>query len=443
MMKFGLIVVLLVLFISCTRNQRVVVDFNLVGTNEHRFVLSVDTTEYRVDVDDKGHGRIVLNELGYGVLKYGKDRIPLFFESGKSLSIFIYGNKVRQNVRFEGDGAAKNIYLNSRRFQEGSLDYALGERDFLNQLKDHITSQCEHLDSMSFDPEFTKTERERIKFTTYTVLENYPLYHAWSTGNKDFLPDTAYMDCIRALIREDEKLMTLKEYKEGMASLVSLISTYRIQEFDAYKRVMAQFDYVKKNLKNKVLIEYLIDRFAYNYLVGSGIDEHTEEIVAVYDYYVKDSALRKHFYDFYNRCARIVKGCPALDFTYTDQNGNIVRSLDFRGKYLLLNVWATWGAPCRIESVAWDKLVEKFKGKKIAFVSISCDKDRGTWERFLKEKHTCDIELHMGENRELMDFYLIRGIPRFILIDPEGNIVDSDFLRPTNPETETYLKQLF
>ena len=44
---------------------------------------------------------------------------------------------------------------------------------------------------------------------------------------------------------------------------------------------------------------------------------------------------------------------------------------------------------------------------------------------------------------ELMDFYLIRGIPRFILIDPEGNIVDSDFLRPTNPETETYLKQLF
>ena len=120
MMKFGLIVVLLVLFISCTRNQRVVVDFNLVGTNEHRFVLSVDTTEYRVDVDDKGHGRIVLNELGYGVLKYGKDRIPLFFESGKSLSIFIYGNKVRQNVRFEGDGAAKNIYLNIRRFQEGS-----------------------------------------------------------------------------------------------------------------------------------------------------------------------------------------------------------------------------------------------------------------------------------------------------------------------------------
>ena len=42
-----------------------------------------------------------------------------------------------------------------------------------------------------------------------------------------------------------------------------------------------------------------------------------------------------------------------------------------------------------------------------------------------------------------MDFSLIRGIPRFILIDPEGNIVDSDFLRPTNPETETYLKQLF
>lgn len=46
------------------------------------------------------------------------------------------------------------------------------------------------------------------------------------------------------MIKEDEKLLVLKEYQEGMASLVSLISTYHMKELDAYKQVMAQFDYV-------------------------------------------------------------------------------------------------------------------------------------------------------------------------------------------------------
>ena len=53
-----------------------------------------------------------------------------------------------------------------------------------------------------------------------------------STGNTDYQPDTAYLSCIKKLIKEDEKLLVLKEYQEGMASLVSLISTYHMKELD-------------------------------------------------------------------------------------------------------------------------------------------------------------------------------------------------------------------
>ena len=71
---------------------------------------------------------------------------------------------------------------------------------------------------MGFDAAFAEMERNRIKFSTYKALENYPLYHAWSTGNMDYQPDTAYLSCIKKLIKEDEKLLVLKEYQEGMAS---------------------------------------------------------------------------------------------------------------------------------------------------------------------------------------------------------------------------------
>ena len=147
------------------------------------------------------------------------------------------------------------------------------------------------------------------------------MYHAWSTGNTDYQPDTAYLSCIKKLIKEDEKLLVLKEYQEGMASLVSLISTYHMKELDAYKQVMAQFDYVIHHLTNETLVEFLIDHYAYAYLLGVGIDEHIDDVLRVYDFYVKDPALRKRFQEIYDRCAKIVPSSPAFDFMFTDIAG--------------------------------------------------------------------------------------------------------------------------
>lgn len=441
--KLGGIILILILLMWCCNTRKTVVEFNLVGASGSKPELTVGGIERKIDVDEAGYAKVILDqgEYGYGTLKYGKDRIPLFIGEGNWLNIFIYGDNARGNTRFEGSGAPKNRYLNSQVMNNLSFDYELEGMEFLEQLKEQIQERIHYLDSMGFDAMFTEMERNRIKYSTYKALENYPLYHAWSTGNKDYQPDTVYLSCIKNLIKEDEKLLVLKEYQEGMASLVSLISTYQIREFDAYKQLMAQLDYVTKHLSNETLIEFLIDHYTYSYLLGAGIDEHTDEILKIYDRYVTDSVLRKRFQECYDRCMKIIAGQPAYDFMFTDVAGQAVKLEDFRGKYLFINVWTTWGVPCRYENIAWEKLEKQFVDDNIVFVAVSCDNDRAVWEKQVRENPKGEVQLYMGRDRSFMDFYMIRGIPRFILIAPDGRIINSDMSRPSNPETAKILRE--
>ena len=445
--KLGGIVLILMLLMWCCNTRKTVVEFNLIGSSGIQPELMVNGEEREIEVDDSGYAKLMLTggERGYATLKYGKDRLPLFIEGGTTLQIYIYGDHAKGNIRFEGDGSPKNSYLNSQVMKNLSVDYELNAPEFLGQLKDLIQEQFHYLDTMGFDAAFTEMERNRIKFSTYKALENYPLYHAWSTGNTDYQLDTAYLSCIKKLIKEDEKLLVLKEYQEGMASLVSLISTYHMKELDAYKQVMAQFDYVIHHLTNETLVEFLIDHYAYAYLLGVGIDEHIDDVLRVYDFYVKDPALRKRFQEIYDRCAKIVPGSPAFDFMFTDIAGQAVELEDFRGKYLFINVWTTWGVPCRYENLAWEKLEKEFEDENIVFVAVSCDNDRAVWEKRVRENPKGEVQLYMGSDRSFMDFYMIRGIPRFILIAPDGRIINSDMSRPSDPETakalRAYLKE--
>ena len=440
--KFGGILLVMICLMWCCNTRKTVMELNLVGTSGMKPELVMNGSERVIDVNEMGYAKLVMQEgeNGYATLRYGKDRIPLFIEDGKSLVVYVYGDHAKGNTRFEGTGASKTIYLNSLESRNKSFEYELDGEEFLQQLKEHVAEQIYYLDTMEFDEAFKDMERNRIKFSAYTVLENYPLYHAWSTGNKDYQLDTSYLDSVKGFIKEDEKLLVLKEYQEGMASLVSVISTSRLKEYDAYKRVMAQFDYVIHNLTNSTLIEFLIDHYAYNYLLGAGVDEHMGTILRTYDTYVKDVKMRQRFYDGYERCMKIVSGRPAMNFVFTDMAGQAFRLDDFRGKYLFINVWATWGVPCRAENVYWEKLEKEFENENIVFIAVACDKDRAMWEKRVRENPKGEVQLYMGSDRSFMDFYMIRGIPRFILIRPAGRIIDSDMSRQSKPETAKVLR---
>ncbi|WP_291851563.1 redoxin family protein [Lutibacter sp.] len=141
---------------------------------------------------------------------------------------------------------------------------------------------------------------------------------------------------------------------------------------------------------------------------------------------------------------RFAKGKVSPTFeNYENFNGGKTSLSDLKGKYVYIDVWATWCAPCKAEIPFLKTLEKEYHGKNIQFVSISVDMPdfHEAWKEMVKKEELGGIQLYADKNFEskfIVD-YGINAIPRFILLDPNGNIVDSDAERPSSPK----LKELF
>lgn len=142
---------------------------------------------------------------------------------------------------------------------------------------------------------------------------------------------------------------------------------------------------------------------------------------------------------FYNDNLSIKKlnNTVSPSFDYVNFKGGKTKLEDLRGKYVYIDVWATWCGPCRAEIPHLKKIEEKYHNKKIEFVSISVDtkKDYEKWKKFVTEKELGGIQLFADSdwNSQFIKEYNINGIPRFILIDPQGKIVNANADRPSSP----------
>jgi thiol-disulfide isomerase/thioredoxin len=139
-------------------------------------------------------------------------------------------------------------------------------------------------------------------------------------------------------------------------------------------------------------------------------------------------------------------GSPGLDFTYKDVNGKEVSFSDFKGKIVYIDVWATWCSPCKQEIPYLQRLEKEFHGKDIQFISISVDKpkNKDKWEKFVKKEHLGGIQLFADNafDSDIAKYYKIHAIPRFLLFDKEGKIINADAPRPSDPALAKQLKDL-
>ncbi|WP_034060269.1 thioredoxin-like domain-containing protein [Lacinutrix jangbogonensis] len=115
---------------------------------------------------------------------------------------------------------------------------------------------------------------------------------------------------------------------------------------------------------------------------------------------------------------------------------------DYAGSYLLIDVWASWCGPCKQEAPYFESKASKYKGKSIKFVSISVDQDENAWKIAVKGKNSIVQKLRVKNIKGFGKDFNLSGIPRFILIDPLGKYVNSEFLRPSNNSFDVVLEQL-
>jgi len=134
--------------------------------------------------------------------------------------------------------------------------------------------------------------------------------------------------------------------------------------------------------------------------------------------------------------AKKMEGLVSPSFDYENHKGGKTKLEDLRGKYVYIDVWATWCGPCIAEIPHLKKVEEKYHGKNIEFVSISVDveKDYEKWKKMVTDKQLGGVQLYADKNwtSDFIKAFGINAIPRFILIGPDGKVIKADAARPSS-----------
>ncbi len=369
----------------------------------------------------------------------------LFLHPGDTLFLDADLQTFATSRKYSGNGAIYNNYLtsylnSSNKFQQSiqkvfsqTEEIAVAAMDSVRAANTKVLDDLKANNS-DIDARFVKFEEARILYEWALLHNIYPMYYKYFTKMSDFKTSPEYTNYLAECNLNDTSLLSLDMYRIFLTTYVG----YKMEEYYADPAIMQQNP--SAILYRLQLIDKTFDQpkikelMAYESVKGHLKERGIEEYDLYYDTYKKLCSNPK----FLEETDAIVademhlrKGAPAYNFSFVDIDGNTVSMSDFKGKYVYVDVWATWCAPCKAEIPYLKKLEEDFHGKNIVFVSISVDQTQDPWRNMVGQEKLQGVQLWGGLAQEFSQFYKIEGIPRFMLFDKEGNILEAKAKRPS------------
>jgi peroxiredoxin len=185
-----------------------------------------------------------------------------------------------------------------------------------------------------------------------------------------------------------------------------------------------------KEIERKFIQENPDSYISFNLLQGVAYSSDYPEIIALYDGLspkIKASESAKKFAELLPKLKNVALGATAPEFAEADTTGKMVNLSSFRGKYVLIDFWASWCGPCRAENPNVVKAFNKYKNQKFTIVGVSLDKSDAK-DKWLAAIHKDGLAWTQLSDLKFWDskaagLYAVRGIPQNFLLDPDGKII--------------------
>ncbi|HRB70803.1 MAG TPA: TlpA disulfide reductase family protein [Flavobacterium sp.] len=391
-----------------------------------------------------------INYSGSYTLSTKNNRAALYLAKGTKLNITADDANFNTSLAFTGNGSIENQYL----VKKGQLVntmlgnpqtfYSQDETTYVNKNKELKNAVLELYNSTKFaDAGFKKNEQKSIDYFEQLLLLNYPAYHAHYAKKENFKPSESFPKFDTTLdMDNDTDFLFSNPYKQLIAARFNQKvseNSANMTEKELSDRILTEIKKIKSpNIKNSFL-----QNLGYQIRAGNTESETLyKEIMAL----STDTKFKEDLTAKFNKIKGLIAGKPSPKFNYENYKGGQTSLDNLKGKFVYIDVWATWCGPCRQEIPHLQKVEEQYHGKNIEFVSISIDakKDYDKWKKLVDEKKLGGIQLFADNDwsSQFIKEYGIESIPRFILVDPNGNIVTADAPRPSDPQlTELFTKQ--